>query len=175
MVTTALSIDVEEYYHGVEFEAAVPESERSKLPSRIEASVDRVLDLLDRFDVRATFFTVGTVAESHPEMVRRIADRGHEIACHSYRHEWVSRQSPEDFRADVYRGKAVLEDLTGKQVIGYRAPNYSIGPEQEWAHDILLEEGFRYDSSVYPIFHDRYGDPDAPRFPNAIRRNGRDG
>ena len=106
-------------------------------------------------------------------MVRRIADRGHEIACHSYRHEWVSRQSPEDFRADVYRGKAVLEDLTGKQVIGYRAPNYSIGPEQEWAHDILLEEGFRYDSSVYPIFHDRYGDPDAPRFPNAIRRNGK--
>ena len=172
MITNALSVDVEEYYHGMEFEAALPGEQRGSLPSRVEGSVDQVLALLADHNARATFFTVGQVAEAHPEMVRRMDCAGHEVACHSYRHELVYRQSPEEFRADIRRAKAVLEDLTGKAVIGYRAPNYSIQIGQQWAYDILLEEGFRYDSSVYPILHDRYGQADAPRFSYEIRRTG---
>jgi polysaccharide deacetylase family protein (PEP-CTERM system associated) len=164
----ALSIDVEEYYHGVEFEAAVPAGERHLLPSRVEATVDRVLDLLGRYGTTGTFFVVGKVAEAHPQMVRRIAESGHEIACHSYAHELVSRLTPRAFQQDVARARSVLEDLSGQPVYGYRAPNYSIGPSQAWAYDILVDEGFRYDSSVYPVHHDRYGEPNAPRFPYEI-------
>jgi polysaccharide deacetylase family protein (PEP-CTERM system associated) len=175
MIINALSADVEEYYHGVEFEAAMPAGERLSLPSRLEMNMDRVLDLLARFGVRATFFTVGAVAEAHPTLMRRITQAGHEVGCHGYSHELVSRQSPEEFRRDVRRAKAILEDLTGEPVIGYRAPNFSIGREQSWAFDVLLEEGFRYDSSTYPILHDRYGDSCAPRFTYEIRRNGHEG
>jgi polysaccharide deacetylase family protein (PEP-CTERM system associated) len=172
MIINALSIDVEEYYHGMEFEAAVPAPEREQLPSRVEESVEKILALLGALSVRATFFTVGQVAERHPAMIRRISQQGHEVACHSYKHELVWRQTPAEFRADVRRARVLLEELTGTAVVGYRAPNYSIRQDQTWAYDILLEEGFLYDSSVYPIFHDRYGDPDAPRFPYVIRQNG---
>ena len=172
MITNALSVDVEEYYHGMEFEAALPGRQRESLPSRVEGNVDRVLALLAEHEVYATFFTVGQVAEDHPEMIRKIDGAGHEVACHSYRHELVYRQSPEEFRTDIRRAKAVLEDLIGKVVIGYRAPNYSIQAEQQWAYRILLEEGFLYDSSVYPIVHDRYGQADAPRFSYEISRAG---
>lgn len=173
MVVNALSIDVEEYYHGMEFEAAVPADQRGELPSRVEESMERVLDLLAVHNVHATFFTVGQVAETHPSMIKTINQAGHEVACHSYRHELVFRQSPQEFRSDIQRAKRILEDLIGKPVIGYRAPNYSIRKEQVWAYDILLEEGFVYDSSVYPIFHDRYGYPKAPRFPYIICKNER--
>ncbi len=172
MVVNALSVDVEEYYHGLEFEAAVSEAERHRLPSRVEGSVDRVLGVLDDAGVQATFFVVGQVAAAHPAMVRRIAAAGHEIACHSDRHELVSRQSPEAFRADIQRAKTCLEDVCGEPILGYRAPNYSIGPQHAWAYDSLLEAGFQYDSSIYPIVHDRYGQPQAPRFPYEIRRHG---
>ena len=165
----ALSVDVEEYYHGLEFEAAVPPSERARLLSRVVPSVDRVLALLDSAGRRATFFVLGCVADAHPGMIRRIAARGHEIACHGYAHELVWQQTPGEFRADIRRARRVLEDLTGQPVIGYRAPNYSISPRNIWAFDILLEEGFRYDSSIYPILHDRYGVPGAPRFPYIMR------
>ena len=168
MIRNALSIDVEEYYHGVEFGAALSADEYASLPSRVEGSMEHILELLEQSATRATFFTVGQVAESHPHMVRRVAELGHEIACHSYQHELVWRQSPDVFRADVRRAKAVLEDLSGQAVIGYRAPNYSIMAAQDWAYPILGEEGFAYDSSVYPIVHDRYGAPDAPRFPHTI-------
>jgi polysaccharide deacetylase family protein (PEP-CTERM system associated) len=171
-LVNALSVDVEEYYHGVEFETALSRSERDRLPSRVEPSVDRVLDVLEQHAVRATFFTVGTVAREHPAMVRRIAEAGHEVACHSYRHELISRQTPGEFRNDVCLAKAVLEDISGHAVIGYRAPNFSIGRAETWAYAVLGEAGFRYDSSVYPIRHDRYGDPRAPRFPFEIRVNG---
>jgi polysaccharide deacetylase family protein (PEP-CTERM system associated) len=172
MTVNALSVDVEEYYHGLEFEAAMSTNSPRSLPSRVEGSVERVLALLSVRGVSATFFTVGQVAEAHPGMIRNIDESGHEVACHSYKHELVFRQSPDEFREDVRRAKGILEDLIGKAVIGYRAPNYSIGPGQNWAHDILLEEGFAYDSSIYPIHHDRYGYPTAPRFPYEIRRNG---
>ena len=171
-ITNVLSVDVEEYFHGMEFESAVPLNQRGTLPSRVEENTDRVLALLHDHKVHATFFTVGQIAEQHPGMLRRIAAEGHEVACHSYRHELVFRQSTEEFRADVRCAKTVLEDITGSAVIGYRAPNYSIQSNQEWAYDILLEEGFRYDSSVYPIVHDRYGQARAPRFPYEIRKNG---
>ena len=171
-ITNVLSVDVEEYFHGMEFESAVPPHQRGALPSRVEENIDRVLALLHEHNVQATFFTVGQIAEQHPSMLRRIAAEGHEIACHSYRHELVFRQSVDEFRADVRRAKAVLEDIAGTVVIGYRAPNYSIQSNQQWAYDILLEEGFRYDSSVYPIVHDRYGQAEAPRFPYEIRKNG---
>ncbi len=172
MITNALSIDVEEYYHSLEFEAAVPPEHRRYLPSRVEESTERVLALLELLRVRATFFTVGRIGETHPGLIKRIHAAGHEIGCHSYQHELVSRQTSEVFRADLKRAKAILEDLIGQEIIGYRAPNYSIGPEQAWAYDILLEEGFLYDSSVYPILHDRYGSPNAPRFPYEMRSDG---
>jgi polysaccharide deacetylase family protein (PEP-CTERM system associated) len=171
-ITNVLSIDVEEYFHGVEFEAAVPLEQRGMLPSRVEENIDRVLALLHDHQVHASFFTVGQIAEQHPGMLRRIAAEGHEIACHSYRHELVFRQSADEFRSDARRAKGVLEDITGTEVVGYRAPNYSIRSDQQWAYDILLEEGFRYDSSIYPIVHDRYGQVGAPRFPYEIRKNG---
>jgi polysaccharide deacetylase family protein (PEP-CTERM system associated) len=169
-VINALSVDLEEYYHGVEFESAVPPAERRRLPSRVEPSVDRVLALLDEAGVKATFFVLGCVAGAHPIMVKRLAAEGHEIACHGYAHEFVSRQTPATFREDVRQAKRLLEDLTGDEVLGYRAPNYSITESTLWAFGILAEEGFRYDSSVYPIRHDRYGFPNAPRFPHVLRR-----
>ena len=172
-IVNALSVDVEEYYHALIFQEGTKGAVGLSLLSRVEASVDRVLAILGNWDIRATFFILGEVADSHPTIVRKIAAAEHEVACHSYRHKLVYQRSPEDFRADIRRAKSVLEDLSGKAVIGYRAPNYSIGREQAWAYDILLEEGFRYDSSVYPILHDRYGDFGAPRFPYDVRRNGR--
>lgn len=173
-ITNALSVDVEEYYHATIFREGMRETAGRCFPSRIEESVERVLGLLEDQDIRATFFVLGEVAVARPAMVRKIARQGHEVACHGDRHELVWRQSPEDFRADVHRAKQLLEDLTSHPVIGFRAPNFSIGRAQAWAYDILLEEGFRYDSSVYPIFHDRYGHPSAPRFIHEIRRNGRE-
>src|SRR3989442_890747 len=145
---------------------------RGPLESRVERNVEQLLDLLSRHTTRATFFTLGEIAVSHPSVVRRIAAEGHEIACHGDHHEDVYRLTPQEFRADIRRAKAALEDLVGDPVIGYRAPNFSIRRAQSWAHQVLFEEGFRYDSSKYPILHDRYGDPSAPRFPYEIWRNG---
>jgi len=171
-VVNALSVDVEEYYHATIFREATRGTCPEGFESRVELSVERTLQLLGTEGVLATFFVLGEVAEEHPEMVIRIAAAGHEIACHGYCHELVSRQGPREFRDDVHRARELLEDLTGRPVIGYRAPSFSIGRQQEWAFDILLDEGFQYDSSIYPIFHDLYGHPRAPRFPHEIRRNG---
>jgi polysaccharide deacetylase family protein (PEP-CTERM system associated) len=170
-VVNVLSVDVEEYYHAGVFRDGLGGRATDGLASRVERSVDQVLALLADAGVRATCFVLGEVAVAHPAMVRRIADEGHEVACHGHRHEAVCRQSPAEFRSDVTRAKGVLEALTGQPVMGFRAPNFSIARGQTWAYDILLEAGFRYDSSVYPIAHDRYGDPGAPRFPYEIRRN----
>ncbi len=171
-IVNALSVDVEEYYHALIFQEGTKNVIGLSLPSRVEASVDRVLALLGNLGIRATFFILGEVADDHPSVVKKIAAGAHEIACHSYRHIPVYQRKPKEFRADIRYAKSLLEDLVGKPVIGYRAPNYSIGSEQSWAYDILLEEGFQYDSSVYPILHDRFGDFRAPRFPYHIRRNG---
>jgi|RhiMetdeSRZDD1v2_1073273.scaffolds.fasta_scaffold06264_4 polysaccharide deacetylase family protein (PEP-CTERM system associated) len=173
-VTNALSIDVEEYYHATVFEEAVGGA-TAGLESRVEFSTERVLALLGDAGVKATFFILGEVAEAHPDLVRRIAAGGHEIACHDFHHTMVFARTPEAFRKDIRRAKAVLEDLGGQPVAGYRAPSFSIGPAERWAYEILVEEGFQYDSSVYPIVHDRYGDRVAPRFPYEIWRSGHRG
>ena len=168
----ALSVDVEEYFHAEIFQTATGGRTGGTFESRVEASVDVLLALLDHNRARGTFFTLGEIAATHPSLVRTIADAGHEIACHGDRHECIYRLTPAEFRADIRRAKMRLEDLVGVPVIGYRAPNFSIGPDQSWAYPILMEEGFRYDSSTYPILHDRYGRPNAPRFPYGIFRSG---
>ena len=174
MITNALSVDVEEYYHAEIFRRGTVALAAPRLESRVEASVDRLLGLMREHRARATFFVLGEVAALRPAMVRRIAAEGHEIASHGDRHESVNRQGPREFRADIRQAKARIEDAVGEAVIGYRAPNFSIGPAQSWAYQILLEEGFRYDSSTHPIVHDRYGQPGAPRFPYEIHRDGPD-
>jgi polysaccharide deacetylase family protein (PEP-CTERM system associated) len=172
-VVNALSIDVEEYYHATVFQEAV-NGVTAGLESRVEASTERVLALLARQRVKATFFILGEVGSAHPVIVRKIAQGGHEVACHGYHHDLVFGQSPQTFRAGIRRAKAVLEDIGGQPVLGYRAPSFSIGAAERWAYAVLAEEGFRYDSSVYPILHDRYGDRAAPRFPYEIWRSGRE-
>ena len=168
----ALSIDVEEYFHAEIFRnGTTGRAAGTTFESRVEASVDVLLALLGT-RTKATFFTLGEIAAKHPLLVRKIAMQGHEIACHGDRHECVYQLSPQEFRLDIRRAKQRLEDLVGTSVIGYRAPNFSIGPRESWAYEILMEEGFRYDSSTFPILHDRYGRPGAPRFPYGIHRSG---
>lgn len=166
-MTNVLTVDVEEYYHGMEFAQALGERRR-ELPSRVVLQTRRLLDLLDEHGARGTFFTLGQVAEGHPRLVREIVTRGHELASHGWDHSLAWEQGPARFRIDVRRAKRALEQASGHAVTGYRAPNYSIRPDTPWAFDVLAEEGYTYDSSVNPIAHDRYGFPDAPRFPYAL-------
>jgi len=135
----------------------------------VVTNTHRLLDLLDEFQVSATFFTLGWVAERYPWLVREIAQRGHEVGCHGYAHRLIYAMTPAEFYGDTARAKAAIEDALGTPILGYRAPTFSIVKDSLWALDILYGEGFRYDSSIFPIVHDRYGIPDAPRFPHRIR------
>ena len=135
---------------------------------RVEANTQRILGLLSRHNARATFFTLGWVAEKSPELVRAIQKEGHEIASHGYSHQLVYNQTPEVFREETRRSKAILEDITGEPITGYRAASYSITNVSRWALDILAEEGFTWDSSIFPVHHDRYGMPDSPRWPHTL-------
>ncbi len=165
------SVDVEEFFHGTAFEPYVPSSEWDRWPRRSPQVMDRLLDVLDDAGVRATFFVVGWLAELEPGMVRRCAEAGHEIASHSWDHKRVTMQTPEAFRESVRSSRALLEDLSGTAVRGFRAPSFSIVPGAEWAFDVLVEEGYTYDSSLFPIRgHPTYGYPDAPRDPHWIER-----
>jgi polysaccharide deacetylase family protein (PEP-CTERM system associated) len=167
-IANVLTVDVEEYYHGVEFSVALgPEGPR-RMPSRVVGETERLLDLLDEHDAQGTFFTLGSVADRYPRLVREIAARGHEIASHGWDHQLVGALGPQGFREDVRAAKRALEQACGRPVWGYRAPNYSIGRTTPWALTILYEEGHAYDSSIYPIAHDRYGFATAPRFPHAV-------
>ena len=166
----ALTVDVEDYFQVEAFADVVQRDDWHKWESRVERSTQRLLDLLAGHKVHSTFFILGWVAEKAPRLIRRIAEAGHEIACHSYQHQLIHTQTRAEFRADLRRAKFLLEDLTGHEVIGYRAPTYSITKQTLWALDVLIEEGFQYDSSIFPIFHDRYGIPDAERFIHIIRR-----
>lgn len=159
----ALTVDVEDYFQVEAFADVVRRDEWSCWQPRVERNTQRLLDLFASRNVCGTFFILGWVAERYPQMVRDIAAAGHEIACHSYQHHRINTQTPEEFRTDLRRAKRLLEDITGSEVVGYRAPTYSIMRETLWALDILVEEGFRYDSSIFPIHHDRYGVPDAKR------------
>jgi polysaccharide deacetylase family protein (PEP-CTERM system associated) len=172
MIVNLLTVDVEEYYHAAIFRRGTNGLSGLARESRVEASMDRLLNLLRTHHTRATFFVLGEVAAAHPHLMRTLISEQHEVACHGDRHEDVCRQSPAEFREDIRKAKAQIEGVVGQPVIGYRAPNFSIGRAQSWAYAILAEEGFSYDSSLYPIHHDRYGQPDGLRFPHEIWRSG---
>jgi polysaccharide deacetylase family protein (PEP-CTERM system associated) len=155
----ALTVDVEEYFHPSEVQRSADVRDWAQLPSRVESETGRVLDLLACHSVSATFFIVGWVAERHPRLLQRISGAGHEIACHSYAHQLVYNLTPSEFRQDTLRAIAAIEDAAGVTPRLYRAPSYSITRESFWALEILAECGFRYDSSIFPIAHDRYGMP----------------
>lgn len=159
-----MTIDVEDYFQVSAFEHHISREQWGKLPCRIERNIDRILSLLDENGIFATFFVLGWIAERYPDVVRRIVDGGHELASHGSNHYRVSAQTPDEFREDVGQCKRLLEDMSGMEIKGYRAPSFSIGKDNLWALDILMAEGYRYSSSIYPISHDHYGMPEAPRF-----------
>ena len=163
-LTNAITIDVEDYFQVSAFAPYIPRSQWDTRECRIERNVGRILELLAEHNVKATFFTLGWIAERYPQMVGRIVGAGHEIASHGYGHERASDLSKEALSQDVQRAKHLLEDLSGLPVIGYRAPSFSIGTANLWAFDVLARAGYRYSSSIYPIKHDHYGMPDSPRF-----------
>ena len=164
------TVDVEEYFQVKALESVVRREEWPSRPTRIAASVDALLGLLDRHGVRGTFFVLGWLAEHRPEVVLAIAAAGHEVGSHGFWHERVTGLDPGSFREDVRSSKHALEDLVGKKVVGYRAPNFSIVPGREWAFDVLIEEGYRYDSSLFPIRRRGYGYPNAQHVPHLIAR-----
>jgi polysaccharide deacetylase family protein (PEP-CTERM system associated) len=168
-VLNAFSVDVEDYFQVGAFEGTCPRERWSEYEPRVERNTRRLLDLCAAHGVKGTFFTLGWVAERWPELVRDIQRAGHELGTHGQDHRRVTGMTPAEFREDIRRSKATIEDVAGVQVIGYRAPNYSIVRKTFWAMDILMEEGFRYDSSVFPIHHDHYGIPDFSRFPRLVR------
>jgi len=163
-LTNVMTVDVEDYFQVSAFERYVGRDSWDDRECRVERNVDRILELFDSHGVKATFFTLGWVTERYPEMIRRIVGQGHELASHGWSHVRVTQQQPAEFRQDILRTKALLEDVSGQDVIGYRAASYSIGANNLWALELLQETGHRYSSSIYPIRHDLYGMPDAPRF-----------
>ncbi|GAB2860704.1 DUF3473 domain-containing protein [Pseudoduganella ginsengisoli] len=172
-IRNAMTIDVEDYF---QVSAFAPYIERDSWPTRecrVERNVDRILAILEEGNVKATFFTLGWIAERYPAMVKRIVAGGHELASHGYGHLRASDQDRAQFMQDIGSAKAILEDIGGQQVLGYRAPSFSIGPGNLWALEALHDAGYRYSSSIYPVQHDHYGMPDAPRF--AWHPNGSEG
>lgn len=164
VLVNAMTVDVEDYFQVSAFESHIRREDWDSLECRVEANMERILALFEAHGVHATFFMLGWLAERYPQMVKRIVSGGHELASHGYQHVRVTRQQPEEFRADVVRTKGLLEDLAGTAVKGYRAASYSIGAKNLWALDVLQEAGHEYSSSIYPIRHDLYGMPEAPRF-----------
>lgn len=172
-IRNAMTCDVEDYF---QVSAFAPYIDRASWPTRecrVEANMERILALFERTGVRATFFTLGWIAERYPHVVKAIVAGGHELASHGYGHLRASDQSRSEFANDIRSSKALLEDLGGQAVLGYRAPSFSIGRANLWALDELLAAGYRYSSSIYPVVHDHYGMPEAPRF--AFYPNGTDG
>ena len=167
-IANALTIDVEDYFQVSAMAPYIPRSRWDHCECRVERNVERILALLQRHQTQATFFTLGWVAERYPQLVRQIVDQGHELASHGYGHERASDLSREAFTQDIVRAKHLLEDIGGRAVLGYRAPSFSIGTGNLWAFDCLQASGHRYSSSIYPIKHDHYGMPDAPRFAHAV-------
>jgi len=167
-ITNALTIDVEDYFQVSAMAPYIRRDEWDSRECRVERNVDRILALLAQHDIRATFFTLGWIAERYPQLVRQIVAQGHELASHGYGHQRASELARDAFRDDIVRAKHLLEDLGGVAVRGYRAPSFSIGEGNLWAFDSLQAAGYRYSSSIYPIKHDHYGMPDAPRFAHTV-------
>ena len=168
-LTNALTIDVEDYFQVSAFAPYIARDRWDACECRVERNVERILLMLEEMHTRATFFTLGWIAERYPHLVRRIVDGGHELASHGYGHQRASDLNATEFSTDVSTAKKLLEDISGHQVIGYRAPSFSIGEGNLWAFDCLERAGYRYSSSIYPIRHDHYGMPDAPRFSHQVR------
>jgi polysaccharide deacetylase family protein (PEP-CTERM system associated) len=168
-VQNVLTVDVEEYFQVSAFQGVIPEADWPRCESRVERSVDRVLDVLGRHQTRGTFFVLGWLAAQRPGLVQRIVQAGHEVGCHSFAHRLIYSQSRAEFAQDVGRAKRTIEDAGGQGVRGYRAPSFSVVEGTLWALDVLLEQGFTYDSSIFPMRHDRYGIPAAPRHPHQRR------
>ena len=170
----ALTFDIEDYFQVEAFKQHIRYEEWPHYSIRVADNTRKIVEILDERGVKATFFMLGWVAERCPEMVTALAASGHEIASHGYAHQMVSKQTPQEFEADLAKSLEILEPLAGTKIIGYRAPTYSIIKESFWALDLLAKHGMKYDSSIFPIKHDRYGVPEAPRFPYPIyERNGR--
>lgn len=163
-VKNAMTIDVEDYFQVSAFENTIRPADWSSKVPRVENNTHRLLDLFAEHNTKATFFILGWVAERFPAMIRRIVEEGHEIASHGMMHQRASAQTPEEFRADILTSKKLLEDTGGCEIIGYRAPSFSFTRNNEWVYPALVEAGYKYSSSVYPVVHDHYGIPDAPRF-----------
>lgn len=159
-----MTIDVEDYFQVSAFAPHIPRNQWDSLPCRVERNVMRIIEMLDAHESKATFFTLGWIAERYPHLVREIVAGGHELASHGYGHLRASDQSESEFRTDVTHAKKLLEDISGTPVNGYRAPSFSIGHKNMWALDVLNEAGYLYSSSIYPVKHDHYGMPEAPRF-----------
>jgi len=171
-IVNAMTVDVEDYFHVSAFDSIVSRAGWDAFDSRVALNTDRLLELFERANVRSTFFVLGWVAERFPAIVRRIAEAGHEVASHGYNHQLLYMLTPAQFREDVRAARAAIENAAGVRVLGFRAPSYSVIESSLWALDILIEEGFVYDSSIFPIHHDRYGIPDSPRHPYVLRRQG---
>lgn len=168
-ITNALTIDVEDYFQVAALAEAVSRDDWGSMEYRVEANTERLLELFERSGIKATFFVLGWVAERSPKLVERIFEAGHEIASHGYSHQLVYSQTPEVFREETRRSKQILEDIIGKPVTGYRAASYSITQNSKWALDILCDEGFTWDSSIFPVHHDRYGMPGTPFEPYILK------
>jgi len=168
-ISNALTVDVEDYFQVWALSPHIDRNDWDRMPCRIERNVDQILRLLSESNGKATFFTLGWIADRYPRLVRDIVSNGHELASHGYAHLRASEQTEEAFAADIRRAKGVLEDASGMAVHGYRAPSFSIGRTNLWAFDSLVEAGYRYSSSVYPVQSDHYGMPEAPRFPFRVR------
>lgn len=168
-IANALTIDVEDYFQVSALAPYIPRSQWDHIPCRVERNVEEILGYLESAQSRATFFTLGWVAERFPALVRRIVKAGHELASHGYGHHRASDQGRDEFLEDVRKAKLLLEGIAGCEVKGYRAPSFSIGKGNLWAFDCIAEAGYRYSSSVYPVKHDHYGMPDSPRFPYEVR------
>lgn len=167
-IVNALTVDVEDYFQVSAFESQIARSEWDRLPCRIESNIERILQMLDERGARATFFTLGWIAQRYPGMVRGIGDAGHELASHGTEHRRATDQTRAEFLADIRGAKALLEDVSGRKVQGFRAPSFSVGPANPWAFECISLAGYRYSSSVYPIRHDHYGAPASPRFPHEV-------
>ncbi|GAB3248739.1 XrtA system polysaccharide deacetylase [Chitinimonas naiadis] len=169
-IKNALTIDVEDYFQVSAFAPYIRRDQWDTRDCRVERNMERILALLEARQAKATFFTLGWIAERYPQVVQRIVAGGHELASHGYGHQRASELSEADFLDDITRSKQLLEDLSGQEVKGYRAPSFSISTANLWAFDCLEKAGYRYSSSIYPIQHDHYGMPDAPRFAHQVRK-----
>ena len=169
LIQNALTVDVEDYFQVSAFANSINQKEWENHPLRVENNTHKLLDLFDEYQFKATFFILGWIAERKKDLVLEIVSRGHEIACHGYSHQLVYNQSPDVFREETVRAKNILEDIIQQPVRGYRAASYSITEKSQWALDILVECGFVYDSSIFPVRHDRYGMPDTPEHPYRLK------